>query len=302
MLKTLLDDRIWLVTQPDHGRLAGQLAAHWGNRDGFAPLGSFGGPADAQLRREAVFAIAQHDNGWWEWEATPDLSPDDGLPLSLGEVLRDQVAGMERWRVGLRRFPRSPYANLLISRHAHWLYAIRALPDPDPAFAHPLFWKGSPEQLYPGTDEAPLRFLAELEEMAAGWRSELALDPATVDWLEPARFQPHERLLQLCDGLSLALCSALIPAASGTTRGMGNDAFELRDVPRASWEDRVTITVTPLGDGRIALDPYPFDCDPLPLLVPAVAVTVPFEPPTAFASWWQSQPLQPLTWELVGRG
>ena len=302
MLKTLLDDRIWLVTQPDHGRLAGQLAAHWGNRDGFAPLGSFGGPADAQLRREAVFAIAQHDNGWWEWEATPDLSPDDGLPLSLGEVLRDQVAGMERWRVGLRRFPRSPYANLLISRHAHWLYAIRALPDPDPAFAHPLCWTGSPAPLYPGPNEAPLRFRAELEEMAAGWRSELAQDPAMADWLEPARFQPHERLLQLCDGLSLALCSALIPAASGTTRGMGNDAFELRDVPRASWEDRVTITVTPLGGGRIELDPYPFDCDPLPLLVPAVAVTVPFEPPTAFASWWQSQPIAPLTWELVGRG
>ena len=83
--------------------------------------------------------------------------------------------------------------------------STRALPDPEPAFAHPLFWKGSPEQLYPGTSEAPLRFLAELEEMAAGWRSHCAR-------------------------------------------------------------------------------PYPFDCDPLPLLLPAVAVTVPFEPPTAFAS------------------
>jgi hypothetical protein len=36
---------------------------------------------------------------------------------------------------------------------------------------------------------------------------------------------------------------------------MSNDAFEFRDVPRAGWEDRVTITVTPLGGGRIALDP-----------------------------------------------
>jgi len=36
---------------------------------------------------------------------------------------------------------------------------------------------------------------------------------------------------------------------------MSNDAFELPDVPRASWEDGVTITVTPLGGGRIALDP-----------------------------------------------
>jgi len=40
MLKTLLDGRIWLVTQPDHGRLAGQLAAHWGSAHGFAPLGA----------------------------------------------------------------------------------------------------------------------------------------------------------------------------------------------------------------------------------------------------------------------
>ena len=113
-----------------------------------------------------------------------------------------------------------------------------------------------------------------------------------------------ERLLQLCDGLSRALCSSLIPAASDTTRGMGNDAFELRDVPRAGWKDRVTITVTPLGGGRIELDPYPFDCDPLPLLVPAVAVMVPFEPPTHFASWWQSQPQYPLrgTWWVGGSG
>ena len=113
-----------------------------------------------------------------------------------------------------------------------------------------------------------------------------------------------ERLLQLCDGLSRALCSSLIPAASDTTRGMGNDAFELRDVPRAGWKDRVTITVTPLGDGRIELYPYPFDCDPLPLLVPAVAVMVPFEPPTHFASWWQSQPQYPLrgTWWVGGSG
>jgi hypothetical protein len=72
-------------------------------------------------------------------------------------------------------------------------------------------------------------------------------------------------------------------------------------VPRAGWEDRVTVTVTPLGDGRIALDPYPFDCDPLPLLVPAVAVELPLAPPPHFASWWQSQPIAPLTFELVSR-
>jgi hypothetical protein len=30
MLKTLANGRVWLVTQPDHGKIAGYLASHWG--------------------------------------------------------------------------------------------------------------------------------------------------------------------------------------------------------------------------------------------------------------------------------
>ena len=72
--------------------------------------------------------------------ATPDLSADDGLPAGLGEVLKDQQAGMDRWRIGLRRFPRNPMVNLLIGSHAYALYAARAQAHADPAFSHPLFW------------------------------------------------------------------------------------------------------------------------------------------------------------------
>jgi hypothetical protein len=31
MLKPLNDGKLWLVTQPDYGQVAGYLAAHWGN-------------------------------------------------------------------------------------------------------------------------------------------------------------------------------------------------------------------------------------------------------------------------------
>jgi len=31
MLKTIKDGKLWLVTQPDHGQVAGYLAARWGN-------------------------------------------------------------------------------------------------------------------------------------------------------------------------------------------------------------------------------------------------------------------------------
>ena len=301
MLKTIKDGNLWLVTQPDHGQAAGYLAAHWGGHAGFTRPGYYESGNHERLRAETIFAIAQHDNGWWEWEATPDLSPEDGMPLGLAEVLKDQAAGMSRWRNGLSRFKHAAYANLLISRHAYWLYAIRALRDPDPAFTHPLFWKGSPEKLYPGSRQAPLKFIAELEELQAQWIKTLRSDRATAAWVEPGNLQPHERLLQLCDGLALALSSALIPARTGETKGLGADAFELHDVPRRSWMDRVTIQVTPVGQGRIELDPYPFDLDPLPVLLPARVIPLPVEKPDPFHAWWQAQLPQPITFQLLSR-
>jgi len=301
MLKTLKDGRAWLVTQPDHAQIAGYLSAHWGN-DYFKRPGYYANVPDPEhLRAETIFAVAQHDNGWWDWEANPDLAEADGLPLGLAEVLRNQQEGMNRWRLGLRRFPKAPYANLLISRHAYWLYAVRTLPDPDPAFAHPLFWKGSPEKLYPGNREEPLSFIAELEQLQRQWKDTLCMQAATAAWLEPANFLPHERLLQLYDGLSLALCSALIPARFGETKGLGEDEFELRDVPRGGWDDRVCIRVTPRGARQIELDPYPFDLDPLLVFIPARIVQLPAERPEHFQTWWHAQIPQSMEYQLVSK-
>jgi hypothetical protein len=300
MLKTLKDGDIWLVAQPDHGLLAGYLAAHWGNAR-FQRPGGYAGVSDPErLRAETIFAVAQHDNGWWEWDAAPDLG-DDGLPLGLAEVLKNQQAGMDRWRCGLSRFPRSPYVNLLLSGHAHWLYAISALPDPDPAFTHPLFWKGSPGKLYPGSREAPLQFIAELAELRAQWMETLRADPATAAWIDAESLQPHLRLLQVCDGLSLALCSAAIPARSGEAKGLGEDEFEVRDVPRADWSDRVTLRATPLSGRRIELDPYPFDLDPLPVAVPARVLERSAERPAHFQSWWHAAQPRILEFQFVSR-
>jgi hypothetical protein len=296
MLKTLADGKVWLVTQPDHGQIAGYLAAHWGNRD-FRRPGHHGSGADPErLRAEIVFAIAQHDNGWWEWEADPDLSGVDGLPLGLAEVLKNQQEGMNRWRQGLRRFARSPYANLIISRHAYWLYAARALADPDPAFSHPLFWKGSPQKLYPGSLEDPLKFMAELEQLQGLWIERLQSDPETARWTDPVVTLPAARLLQICDGMSLALCSDLIPARSGPTKGLGEDEFELDDVPRGGWNDRVTLSFTPRGQRRIEVSPYPFDIDPLPVVAPVMIANLGDEKPTHFHTWRQA--IRPQTAEF----
>ena len=71
MLKCQVGSELWCIAQPDHAAVSGYLAAHWGN-DEFARPGSFAPfPEPERLRAETIFAIAEHDNGWWEWEADP---------------------------------------------------------------------------------------------------------------------------------------------------------------------------------------------------------------------------------------
>ena len=294
MLKTLQQDKLWLVTQPDHAQVAGYLAAHWGNDDFVRPGCYASVPDSERLRAETLMAIAQHDNGWWEWEASPELADADGFPSGLAEVLQDQQEGMNRWRTGLARFDNRPYVNLLISHHAYWLYAAKVQPSPNSAVVHPLFWNRSPEQLFPGDREEEVAFIAELESLRQPWIEELRADPASASWVDPANFHPHGRLLQLLDGLSLSLCSALIPARNGDAKGLGGDEFELQSVPRRSWDDRVTIEVSPSSERRIVLDPYPFDMDPLPVGVPARVFKLPVDSSRHFPIWWNARPVEML--------
>lgn len=299
MLRTEIEDTLTFITQPDHGRLAGMLAAHWGNAS-FTAAGHYGKPAQPdRLRSEVLLAIAEHDNGWWEWEADPSVNTETGLPMGLGEVLQDQQAGMDRWHIGTTRFPGHPYASLLIAWHAYWLYAIRVLDQPDLRFTHPLFWKGAPEQLYPGALELPREFLEGLAITQKHLESVVVNDVDGASWLREDVIKPNVRLLQLCDGLSLALCSKLIPAATGGSKGLGNDDFSLIAVPRTGWGDLVDIHVTALGNNRIKLDPYPFDVPELTVSVPAKILPVGTLSKQPIHLWWHQVPLRLLTWTLV---
>jgi len=296
MLKTQRQEKMWLVTQPDHAQVSGYLAAHWGNEE-FARPGYFADSADPErLRAEMVFAIAEHDNGWWEWEADPPLSAEDGLPQGLGEVLKNPVAGMERWRLGIPRLAeRHPYASLLIGDHAYWLYAAQFDPDPPPEFTHHLHRGRS---LYPKELETEARrFLADVREMQEAFRRRLEEDRFWRAALEPEHRNPHVRLLQTSDVLSLALCSAVIAPVEGEAKGLGEDHVVFHEVPRRSWEDRVSIALKPLGDRRIACDPYPFDQDPLQIVVRARIFDLPADHSTQFQTWWHSEPPQLIRFE-----
>lgn len=265
MLKTRVGDDIWLVHQPDHARVAGYLAAHWGGSSEFSRPGYYT-PAERpeRLRQEVVQAIAEHDNGWWEWEASPGIDPADDLPLGLSQVGQHHSGeGLERWRHGVPRLAEAhPYVALLISLHAYWLYAFAFddLPDLDDAFRHPLF--GDSEQVKHIVSN-PTQTRTFLEEQKAVQSQLLERLRREEDWAgatEALHLYPHFKLLQTMDALSLLLSFG------------AQEPRDLADIPGSHWHDRRTLRWRPHGDHRIVCDPYPFDTDPLQVHLPVRVV------------------------------
>ena len=110
-------------------------------------------------------------------------------------------------------------------------------------------------------DEAKTRaFLAEQAELQAELKERLSNDPVMARAIEPEHLNPHARLLQLMDSMSLYLALN------------DPDAHELPGVPRGGWNDRCTITWSRRDARTIVLDPYPFDVDGLRVSMPTRVV------------------------------
>ena len=65
-----------LISQIQHARLAGEIAEIWNSSE----LENY--PFVSDLR----YAIRHHDDGWKEWEASPDLEPSLHLPRTFTEM------------------------------------------------------------------------------------------------------------------------------------------------------------------------------------------------------------------------
>ncbi len=62
---------LWLlVSQVEHARISGNLAAVW----------------EEQFPAEVIAAIKHHDDGWTDWEGTPQIDPKQGRPFSFLEL------------------------------------------------------------------------------------------------------------------------------------------------------------------------------------------------------------------------
>jgi uncharacterized protein DUF3891 len=103
-----VDDRLQLITQPDHARLARRVMEHCT-------------PLTTRARRDEILhAIAEHDNGWTEEDASPRVNPATGQIVDF--VSAPASVRQHVWPRGVARLADDPWAAALVAQHAITVY------------------------------------------------------------------------------------------------------------------------------------------------------------------------------------
>ena len=188
-----------VIYQRAHALLAAHLVLHWKVSE------------RPERWMATLSAVAQHDNGWQEWEPGERLTPV-GTPRDFTETPpKDLVAQSER---ALRRaWHQSLWEGLLVSRHFSHLY----------------------EPMREASGELAA-FLDSLPDQRKRWRNTLGVKKKEVD--------AAYALLRWADTFSLALCQHKLPKDERALEiGLGPDGTRY-DV-RQSSEGVITVTPWP---------------------------------------------------------
>lgn len=211
-----------MLTQSDHGDLAGQFAAHWGN-DRFARPEPF--PTLALLG-------ATHDDGWWEWDLHPHLGPN-GKPINFNRMPPDRPGFTAGIDVLVKK---QPYAGLLNSMHYSGLRRQRYGLDPNmPA----------------RSDEYSDRFVQQQEALQKQLLAELRASGQYEGYASEERVWFNYRLLQVWDLLSLYFCC-----------NYRLEEHVIKHVPVALGAEDTELHLYPTGEAEVRVEPYPFDTSP----------------------------------------
>jgi hypothetical protein len=231
----------WLITHPDHARLAGAFATAWGNAEFRKP----------EPRQRVLFGIATHDDGWIARDAQPSITRE-GKPSAFSTELVGKYSAFEeidledylavRDRAVRIVAETDPYAGLLIAMHTCNLlteHADRSTIAPESLPLLDAFLHGQRE------NQGQLR---------AAIASDTSLTPREKS---DQAILEHFRLLQACDNLSLMACVAFdapshllhpLPLNNGST---------------------AEVRVLPLAPHRFRLAPWPFALNELTFTFPA---------------------------------
>jgi hypothetical protein len=230
MLRLETETGWWLVTHPDHARLAGAFAERWGNDRFLEP----------EPRVNVLKGIARHDDGWLARDAKPQITRQ-GKPSAFSTELVGKYSAFEeidladylavRDRAVRLIASEDPYAAVLISMHTYSLLDEHA------------------DRSTIAAADLPLldRFLDEQRCFQRSLREQIASDPRfTPDQTSESVIFDHFRLLQATDNLSLLTCV-----------DFREPAHLLHPLPlRDGGTTRVQ--VRSVGSRHFVLDPYPF--------------------------------------------
>jgi len=230
MLRLETDTGWWLVTHPDHARLAGAFAEHWGNNRFLPP----------EPRANVLKGIARHDDGWTARDAAPQITRQ-GKPSAFSVELVGNYSAFEeidladylavRDRAVRLIAADDAYAAVLISMHTYSLLTDHA----DRSTI-------APDQL-PLLDE----FLRQQKELQASLVREIAANPRfTKEQASEPAILDHFRLLQANDYLSLLTCVDF------------QKPLDLLHALPARSGKSIPVQVRATGTRQFVLDPYPF--------------------------------------------
>jgi hypothetical protein len=220
----------WLVTHPDHARLAGAFAAAWGNAQFRRP----------EPRARVLHAIASHDDGWAARDAHPTITRQ-GKPSAFSTELVGKYSAFEeidledylavRDRAVRIIAEEDPYAGVLVLMHTYNLLT-----------AHADRSTIAPEGL-----ELLDTFLERQRDYRRALLASIAQDEElSLEQKEEQTILEHFRLLQACDNLSLLSCVAY-----------GKPAHLLHPLPLNDGST-AEVQVLPIASRHFQLSPWPF--------------------------------------------
>ena len=245
MLRLESDTGWWLVTHPDHARLAGEIASFWGNDLFVAP----------EPRSNVLLGICTHDDGWAARDAHPTITKQ-GKPAAFSAELVGKYSAFEE--IDLSDYldvrecavteiaSRDAYAALLVSKHTYNLLTARADRSTIAAAQLPLL------------DDFLDRQRALQQKLLQAVQGDPAFNSGDVS---DETIEDHFHLLQACDNMSLLAC---VNYASPATL--------LHALPTRDGR-HLAVQVAPLGNRSSRLAPYPLRQRDVAIPFPARHVT-----------------------------
>ena len=223
-------DPMVAIRQTDHAFLAGFFAREYGNETFKRPEPS----------TSFCLAVAEHDNGWQEWELQPGVDHKSFTPHTFMTIpTSEHIALYQR---GIERIVKVDlYAGLLVAAHCMGLYdrARATIPGYSAKYV-------KSEEQHKVND-----FVQRLRLQQLRLKVDLRNDPATKPFIEESSIKANSLRLDALDRLSLFFCLG------------ASDETAIDGVPIDDEGKEADLFVRPAGHNQFTVDPYPFRRDPL---------------------------------------